>query len=388
MIIEESKRLIHVREYYFSKKLREIAAMNAQGMEVINLGIGNPDLKPDQKVIEALKDNASQATNHGYQSYKGHPELRKSISDWYKKKYKVELNPEKEVLPLIGSKEGIMHISMSFLNPGDQVLVPNPGYPAYRATALLAGAECIEYKLNEGNAYLPDLTELKQRDLSRVKIMWINYPHMPSGKVANLEAFKSLVEFAKEQKILLCHDNPYSFILNEKPLSILEIANAKECVLELNSLSKSYNMAGWRIGMLSGGADYIQTVLKFKSNMDSGMYLPLQKAAIEALSLHEQWHIEMNKVYQERKKHACAILDHLKCIYSSDDVGMFVWAKIPKQYTDAFELAENILQEAHVFITPGGIFGSEGDQYLRISLCNPVSVFQQAYTRIEKIKLK
>jgi aspartate/methionine/tyrosine aminotransferase len=310
------------------------------------------------------------------------------MANWYLEKFKVELDATKEILPLIGSKEGIMHISMSFLNPGDQVLVPNPGYPAYKATALLAGAEVVNYELKETNNYQPDIDALEALDLSKVRIMWINYPHMPTGAPPQVATFKALIQFAKRNEILLVQDNPYSFILNDQPMSILAFEGAKEVALELNSLSKSHNMAGWRIGMLSGAEAYIQTVLKFKSNMDSGMYLPLQKAAVKALSLGQDWYDGMNDVYEKRRKHVYTLMDALDCIYKTNAVGMFVWARIPTSYKDGFELSDLILNNTGVFVTPGGIFGDEGDQYIRISLCNSIEVFESAIDKINIFKSK
>jgi len=388
MIINEARRLEHIREYYFSKKLREIQEMREQGIEVINLGIGNPDLNPSEAVIQTLQASAAEKGVHGYQSYKGLPALRSAMANWYQEKFKVNLDASKEILPLIGSKEGIMHISMSFLNPGDQVLVPNPGYPAYKATTLLAGAEVISYELKEINSYQPDIDALEAMDLTKVKIMWINYPHMPTGAPPQADTFKNLIQFAKRNQILLVQDNPYSFILNDQPMSILAFEGAKEVALELNSLSKSHNMAGWRIGMLSGAAAYIQTVLKFKSNMDSGMYLPLQKAAVKALSLGQEWYDGMNKVYEERRKHVYTLMDALDCVYKTDAVGMFVWARISKAYSDGFELSDLILHDTGVFVTPGGIFGNAGDQYIRISLCNTIEVFESAINKINIFKSK
>ena len=388
MIIKEAQRLDHIREYYFSKKLREIQEMRDRGIEVINLGIGNPDLNPSKAVIETLQASAEESGVHGYQSYKGLPALRSAMANWYLEKFKVELNSTKEILPLIGSKEGIMHISMSFLNPGEQVLVPNPGYPAYEATALLAGAEVVNYELKETNNYQPDIDALEALDLSKVRIMWINYPHMPTGAPPQVATFKALIQFAKRNEILLVQDNPYSFILNDQPMSILAFEGAKEVALELNSLSKSHNMAGWRIGMLSGAEAYIQTVLKFKSNMDSGMYLPLQKAAVKALSLGQDWYDGMNDVYEKRRKHVYTLMDALDCIYKTNAVGMFVWARIPTSYKDGFELSDLILNNTGVFVTPGGIFGDEGDQYIRISLCNSIEVFESAIDKINIFKSK
>ncbi len=388
MKVRPAKRVAVTEEYYFSRKLKEIAAMKAAGHEVLNLGIGNPDQAPATAAIQQLGIESQNPKQHGYQSYIGLPLLRKAFADWYARFFAVKLNPEKEVLPLIGSKEGIMHITMSFLDPGDQVLVPNPGYPAYRATAQLAGAEIIEYALSEANGWLPDLTALAQLDLRKVKIMWVNYPHMPTGAPASKAFFEKLIAFAKEQEILVVNDNPYSFILNDQQLSLLSVDGAKEVALELNSLSKSHNMAGWRIGMLAGDAEYLQYVLRFKSNMDSGMFLPLQMAAVEALKQGEDWYEKLNAVYHKRRIIAYQLMDLLNCKYQSGQPGMFVWAKIPTDWKDAFALSDHLLEEAKVFITPGGIFGSQGDQYLRISLCSDIAILQKAMARIEKIILQ
>ena len=388
MKVRPARRVAVTEEYYFSRKLKEIAAMKAAGHEVLNLGIGNPDQAPAAAAIKQLEVESQNPKQHGYQSYIGLPLLRKAFADWYARFFAVELNPEKEILPLIGSKEGIMHITMSFLDPGDQVLVPNPGYPAYRATAQLAGAEVIEYALSEANGWLPDLEALAQKDLTKVKIMWVNYPHMPTGAPASKAFFEKLIAFAKEQEILVVNDNPYSFILNDQQLSLLSVAGAKEVALELNSLSKSHNMAGWRIGMLAGDAEYLQYVLRFKSNMDSGMFLPLQMAAVEALKQGADWYEKLNAVYHQRRIIAYQLMDLLNCKYQSGQPGMFVWAKIPADWKDAFALSDHLLQAANVFITPGGIFGSQGDQYLRISLCSDIAILQKAMSRIEQIILK
>ena len=388
MIIEEGKRLEHIKEYYFSKKLREIREMRNEGKKIINLGIGNPDLNPSEEVISTLQEEVGKEGVHGYQSYKGDPQLRAAIAKWYDLKFEVQLDPDQEVLPLMGSKEGIMHISMSFLNPGDQVLVPNPSYPAYRATALLAGATVVTYDLTEENNYQPNFEALENMDLTKVKIMWVNYPHMPTGAPPHASTFVKLIDFAKRHRILLVQDNPYSFILNEDPMSLLSFDGAKEVALELNSLSKSHNMAGWRIGMLTGAAAYIQTVLKFKSNMDSGMYLPLQKAAIKALELNQEWYDNLDKIYLERRAYVYQLMDALDCSYNTDGVGMFVWARIPKQYESSFVLSDELLYQTGVFVTPGGIFGDAGQDYIRISLCNRIEVFQEAIREIEIYKNK
>lgn len=384
MRIKTAKRVQQVREYYFSKKLKAIAEMRKQGLDIINLGIGSPDLAPAKIVIDRLQNESKKEGQHKYQSYIGAEALRAAFSDWYNKRFKVRLDPQSEILPLIGSKEGIMHIAMTFLEQGDEVLIPNPGYPAYRATALLAGATPVEYLLSEKQAWLPDLKALAKRDLSKVKIMWINYPHMPTGASANGDFFGEIIEFARKHQILIVNDNPYSFVLN-KARSLLELPGAKEVAIELNSLSKSHNMAGWRIGMMAGNNNLLQEIVKFKSNMDSGMFLPVQLAAVEALNLPDDWYESLNRVYQKRRLKVLEIMDLLDCKYDTEAGGMFVWGRIPKQFKDAYELSDHILNEAHVFLTPGGIFGSQGDQYIRISLCAQMELFEQSRKRISKI---
>ncbi len=383
MKVETADRIKQVKEYYFSKKLKEIAAMRAQGIDVINLGIGSPDLSPAQEVINRLTLESQKDGHHKYQSYIGVASLRQAFGDWYQKHFSVKLDPIDEILPLIGSKEGIMHISMTFLQEGDEVLIPNPGYPAYRATALLSGGEPKDYLLSEENGWLPDLEAIEKQDLSKVKLMWVNYPHMPTGANANPSFYKALIDFAKRNNILLVNDNPYSFVLN-KPLSIFSVNGAKEVALELNSLSKSHNMAGWRIGMLGGRSDLLKEILKFKSNMDSGMFLPAQFAAEQALGLDENWYADLNKEYKHRKKIVLEIMDLLNCTYQKEAGGMFVWGRIPEQYKDAYELSDLILNHAQVFLTPGGIFGSQGNQYIRISLCAKEEVFETALNKIKK----
>lgn len=385
MIIKTASRIEKVEEYYFSRKLREIAEMIAQGIPIINLGIGSPDLSPPQSVIEALNSSSQQPQSAGYQSYRGIKELRIAFAKKYQKQYGVSLDSDTEILPLMGSKEGIMHLSMAFLEPGDEVLVPNPGYPAYAAAAKLAGAKVLEYPLMAANNWLPDMNFLKMFSLRRVKMMWLNYPHMPTGASLNKKQMKALVDFAKAENILLCHDNPYSFILNDNPTSILSVEGAKEVAVELNSLSKSHNMAGFRVGMMAGQKDYVDAVLRFKSNMDSGMYLPIQKAAIAALNMGADWYQELNDTYRKRRKIAWQIMDALNCDYSKDSVGMFIWAKIPEGELDAISLSEKILKEHHIFITPGNVFGTMGSRYLRISLTSSEIVLAQALQRILKV---
>lgn len=382
MVITPASRLGDVKEYYFSRKLREIAQMRAEGKEVLNLGIGSPDLPPDRRVIDTLIDKVNYNDVHGYQSYMGLPELRQAFADWYQKWFDTQLNPDDEILPLIGSKEGLMHIAMAFLQEGDEVLVPNPGYPAYRAVSNLAGASVREYKLSSQDGWLPPINALDQQDLSKVKIMWVNYPNMPTGTPTNKRIMTELVEFAHRHKILLVNDNPYAFILNQQQHSILTIPGAKEVALELNSLSKAHNMAGWRIGMLAGREDYIKVILRFKSNMDSGMFKPLQLAAVEALKSPVSWYESLNKVYEERRQIVYQLLDKLECRYDARQVGMFVWAKVPDRYTSGFELSDEVLYNAHVFITPGGIFGSQGDNYVRVSLCSKRTIFEEAMRRV------
>lgn len=383
MNIELANRLDGIGEYYFSKKLAEIADLNKQGKTVINLGIGSPDLPPHPDVIKTLEEESAKPNVHAYQSYKGAEPLRKAFSDWYKKWYGVELNPATEILPLIGSKEGIMHICMTYLNEGDEALIPNPGYPTYRSAVQLAGGKCVEYKLKEENNWEIDFDELEKMDLGKIKLMWVNYPQMPTGQLPTKKLFENIVAFGKKNNILICHDNPYSFILNENPTSLLSIDGAKDVVIELNSLSKSHNMAGWRVGVISAAKERIDEILRFKSNMDSGMFLPLQLAATKALTLGKDWYDQVNAVYKTRRNKAYELLDLIGCTYSEDQAGMFLWARIPNQYKDAFELSDEILYNSRVFITPGGIFGSEGNNFLRVSLCAKEEVFENAIQRIK-----
>ncbi|HMR19009.1 MAG TPA: aminotransferase class I/II-fold pyridoxal phosphate-dependent enzyme [Sphingobacterium sp.] len=384
MNIQVASRLQHTEEYYFSKKLREIDELNKAGKNIINLGIGSPDLPPHPDVIQVLSEQASSARTHGYQSYKGSSVLRQAMADWYQQHYQVSLNPNTEVLPLIGSKEGIVHICMTYLEEGDEVLIPNPGYPAYSSAVRISGASIVPYTLREENAWLPDLAELEKSDLSKVKMMWINYPHMPTGALANRPFFEQIIAFGKKHNILICHDNPYSFILNEHPESILSVPGALDVAIELNSLSKSSNMAGWRIGMLMAHEDRINEILRFKSNMDSGMFLPLQLAAATALRLDKSWYSELNEEYRKRRTSVYQLLDLLDCSYQTDQVGLFVWARIPERFADCYAVCDEVLYRADVFITPGGIFGSAGNQYIRISLCANVAVFEQAIDRIKQ----
>jgi aspartate/methionine/tyrosine aminotransferase len=386
-MIPTAQRLEGIGEYYFSQKLREIDELNKQGKAVINLGIGSPDLPPHPDVIKVLHEESAKSNTHAYQSYKGSPILRNAVADWYKRWYSVELNADTEILPLIGSKEGIMHICMTYLDAGDEVLVPNPGYPTYRSAVKLAGGLCVDYELLEKNNYAPDLEKLSNHN-GRVKLMFVNYPHMPTGQLPSKDIFERLVNWARENKVLIVHDNPYSFILNEEPSSLLSVKGAKEVVLELNSLSKSQNMAGWRVGVLCGAKERIDEVLRFKSNMDSGMFLPVQLAAAKALSLGKDWYDSVNSVYAVRREKVFELLDLLNCTYSKQQVGMFVWAKAPGQYKSGFELSDEILYKANVFITPGGIFGNAGDGYVRVSLCSPVERFEESIKRIKELRAK
>jgi LL-diaminopimelate aminotransferase len=384
MNITPASRMNLVQEYYFSTKLKQIAEMRNSGIDVLNLGIGSPDLPPSASTIEALANTAQNPKNHAYQSYVGIPALREGMASFYQNAYGVDLNSFNEILPLIGSKEGIMHISMAYLEAGDEVLVPNPGYPTYRAASLLTGATVVDYDLSEANGWLPDLVELAKKDLSKVKLMWVNYPHMPTGAKATRGFFEELRDFALAHNILIVNDNPYSFILNDDPQSILSVEGMKEVALELNSLSKSHNMAGWRIGMLAGKAEFINPVLRFKSNMDSGMFLPLQMAAVQALQNDKSWFEELNNTYRIRQQKVFEMMELLDCQYDKKQTGMFVWAKIPSKYKTGYELSDEILEKSGVFITPGGIFGTAGDGYIRTSLCAEVSVFEAAILRMRK----
>jgi hypothetical protein len=385
MNIQPANRLKSVTEYYFSAKLREVSEMNAAGKNVINLGIGNPDLPPSKATIEALCNEAQKHNVHGYQSYIGIPELRKGFADWYQKWYHVKLNPQTEIQPLIGSKEGILHITLAFVNPGESVLVPNPGYPTYTSASSLCEAKIISYDLDENNSWEPDFDALEKMDLSNVKLMWVNYPNMPTGAKASLELFEKLVAFGKKHNIVICNDNPYSFILNDEKLSILSVEGAKDCCIEMNSMSKAHNMAGWRMAMLATNAEFIQWILKVKSNVDSGMFRPMMVAAVAALQNSEEWHDEMNRVYIKRRVLARQIMDELNCTYDINQVGMFIWARIPDDYKDSGELADKILYGKNVFITPGFIFGSKGTRYVRISLCCPENTLLEALNRIKLI---
>lgn len=386
MNIKPAERLNSISEYYFSTKLKEVAEMNAKGMNVISLGIGSPDLPPSKETVEALSKSALEPNAHGYMPYVGIPELRKAFADWYKKWFKVELNPANELQPLIGSKEGILHISLAFLNPGDGVLVPNPGYPTYSSVSNLVQAKVLTYDLDENNNWQPDFDALEQMDLSGVKLMWVNYPNMPTGASATPELFEKLVAFGKKRSIVICNDNPYSFILNENRLSILQVEGAKDICIELNSMSKSHNMPGWRMGVLASNAEFVQWVLKVKSNIDSGQFKPMQVAAIAALNNSEEWHREMNiNLYKHRRHLAEEIMTVLGCTFDETQVGMFLWGKIPSTYADSGELADKVLYEAKVFITPGFIFGDKGNQYIRLSLCANDNMLSEALERVKQL---
>lgn len=386
MEIQVAGRLRGTEEYYFSRKLAEIEQMNRTGDKVINLGIGSPDLPPSPEVIAVLVQEAGKSGNHAYQSYRGSPVLREAITAWYQRHYEVLLDPEKEILPLMGSKEGIMHVCMTYLEEGTEALIPNPGYPTYASAVRLSGATAVSYELSAAEGWLPDLDRLSGQVTERTRLMWLNYPHMPTGAKASKGFFEELVAFAKEHQILLCHDNPYSFILNDEPLSLLSVNGAKEVAIELNSLSKSSNMAGWRVGMLAGAADRITEILRFKSNMDSGMFLPVQLAAAKALSLSSDWYDALNETYASRKKMAESILARLGCDFEPDQSGLFVWARVPDHYASGYALSDEVLQRARVFLTPGGIFGSSGNAYVRISLCANTDTFKSALERLSNME--
>jgi len=380
-MIAKANRLEQVKEYYFSTKLREVRQLKAEGKPILNIGIGSPDLEPPIAVSRAMQNAMEQNHIHGYQSYQGLPELRNTIADFYYQHYNVTINPENEILPLMGSKEGIMHISMAFLNAGDEVLIPNPGYPTYTSVTKLVGAVPIFYDLIEDNNWFPDLEAIAKTDLSNVKIMWINYPHMPTGSKPTKKIFEELITFAKQHQILIVNDNPYSFILNDTPKSILEIEGAKDVALELNSLSKIFNMAGWRVGMVAGSARHITTVLQVKSNMDSGMFYGIQQGAIAALQSDMNWFTNLNTVYRKRRVIAWKIADILKCTYDKNTAGLFVWAKLPVGNTSE-KIADKLLYTHNVFLAPGIIFGTNGEGYIRISLCVSEEILQEVLTRV------
>jgi LL-diaminopimelate aminotransferase len=381
-----SNRLNQIEEYYFSHKLKEVKKLQMEGKPIINMGIGSPDLPPHPSVIEALCKTAADKNAHGYQNYQGIPELRKSFSDFYFDFYGVSLNPENEILPLIGSKEGILHVSMAFLNEGDYVLIPDPGYPTYSSVCKMLGVNIIYYQLSEENNWYPDFNALKKLDLSQVKIMWMNYPHMPTGAKAKMSLFEEAINFAKEHEFLLVHDNPYSFILEESPKSIFQVSGAKEIALELNSLSKTANMAGWRVGCVTGNSVFIQAITKVKSNVDSGMFLGIQNAAISALKLDRQWYISLNKIYQKRRDLLWEFAAKLNLQFSKDTSGMFLWAKLPSGI-NCREFVDRLLYEKHIFLTPGDIFGIQGEGWVRLSLCVKDQEIKEAIERIDNFKL-
>lgn len=383
--ITPADRVGSVQEYYFSKKLKEVAEMNAAGKNVISLGVGSPDLPPSEQTVQALCEDARKADAHGYQPYVGIQALREGFADWYRRWYQVDLDPKTEIQPLIGSKEGILHISMAFLNPGDGVLVPNPGYPTYSSVSKLVGANLIHYELKEESGWQPDFEALEKTDLSGVKLMWTNYPNMPTGANASLELYEKIVDFGRRHNIVICNDNPYSFILNDHPLSILNVPGAKDICIELNSMSKAHNMPGWRMGMLASNAQFVQWILKVKSNIDSGQFRPMQKAAVEALKAPKEWYDGMNRTYRSRRDLAGQIMHTLGCTYDENQVGMFLWGKIPDGAESSEAVANRVLYEANVFITPGFIFGSGGERYIRISLCCKNETLQEALNRIKNI---
>ncbi len=382
MKVKPALRTESVSEYYFSAKLRQIDKMRKEGADVINLGIGSPDQPPSENTIARLASEAARPDVHGYQSYIGAPALRKAFSDWYLRYFNVTLDPESEILPLIGSKEGIMHISMAFVDPGDEVLIPNPGYPTYSSVTKLTGGKVRYYDLVESRGWEPDFESLEDEDTEKVKLMWINYPHMPTGTRGSMKMLEKFAGFALRKNILIVNDNPYSFILNNEHNSLLAVTGSGDVALELNSLSKSHNMAGWRIGMLAGNSEYLRSVIKVKSNMDSGMFLPMQLAAAEALGNPGSWYEDVNRKYSARRKLAGSIMDLLSCRYESDQVGLFLWGRLPQQETTCEDFVEEILVNTHVFVTPGFIFGSNGDRYIRISLCATEKRLEEAAERI------
>lgn len=384
--IQPAERLGHVSEYYFSRKLKEVARLNAEGKDIISLAIGSPDMPPSEQTVAKLCEVARQPGAHGYQPTMGTPELRRAMAGFYRRWYGVELDPETEILPLIGSKEGILHVTLAFVNPGDEVLVPNPGYPTYTSLSKILGAKVVNYDLNEADGWQPDFDSLERMDLSRVRLMWTNYPNMPTGGNARMQTYERLVRFAREHSIVVVNDNPYSFILNDHPMSLLQVPGAKECCIEFNSMSKSHNMPGWRVGQCSSNATFISWILKVKSNIDSGTFRGIQLAAAEAYANDAEWHRQANvETYRRRRVYAEKIMAALGCTFDSSQVGMFLWGRIPDVYQDAEELTEMVLHEARVFITPGFIFGSNGRRYIRISLCAKDEKLQEALCRIEQM---
>ena len=383
--IKPADRLSKVAEYYFSRKLKEIDRLNAEGKDIISLAIGSPDMPPSKATVDKLCEVAHQAEAHGYQPTSGTPELKKAMAGFYKRWYGVDIDPQAEIQPLIGSKEGILHITLAFVNPGDKVLVPNPGYPTYTSLSKILGAEVVNYNLCENDGWQPDFEELENTDLTDVRLMWTNYPNMPTGAPARMETYRKLVSFARRHNIVVVNDNPYSLILNEKPLSLLQAEGAKDCCIELNSMSKSHNMPGWRVGMCVSNRQFIQWILKIKSNIDSGTFRGIQLAAAEAYNNSDEWHREANmETYGRRRRLAEAIMQELGCEYGGEQVGMFLWGKIPDRYATAEELTEKVLHDARVFITPGFIFGSNGERYIRISLCAKDEKMEEALKRIKE----
>ena len=387
--IKPAERLSLVQEYYFSRKLKEVAQMNAEGKDIISLAIGSPDMPPSQKTIDRLCEVAQQPSAHGYQPTMGTPELRQAMARFYKRFYGVTLDPATEIQPLIGSKEGILHTTLAFVNPGDEVLVPNPGYPTYTSLSKILGAKVVNYDLREDQQWQPDFEQLETMDLSRVKLMWTNYPNMPTGGPALMKTYERLVDFARRHNIVVVNDNPYSFIINEHPISLLQVPGAKDCCIEFNSMSKSHNMPGWRVGLCASNAQFISWILKVKSNIDSGTFRGIQLAAAEAYDNSDEWHREANiNTYRRRRVIAEEIMRVLGCQYDPEQVGMFLWGKIPERYADAEQLTERVLHEARVFITPGFIFGSNGKRYIRISLCAKDEKMKEALERVKALSVE
>ena len=385
--IKPANRLSAVAEYYFSRKLKEVAGLNAEGKDIISLAIGSPDMPPSRQTIDKLCEVARQDDAHGYQPTMGTPELRRAMAGFYKRWFGVDLNPDTEIQPLIGSKEGILHVTLAFVNPGDKVLVPNPGYPTYTSLSKILGAEVVNYNLREDDGWQPDFDELESMDLTGVRLMWTNYPNMPTGAPARMETYEKLVSFARRHSIVVVNDNPYSFILNENPVSLLQVPGAKDCCIEFNSMSKSHNMPGWRVGMCASNSTFIQWILKIKSNIDSGTFRGIQIAAAEAYNNSDAWHRQANiETYRGRRKLAEMIMRELGCTFDENQAGMFLWGKIPSEYADAEELTEKVLHEARVFITPGFIFGSNGERYIRVSLCAKDAKMEEALERIKAMK--
>ncbi len=386
--IVPADRVQEIQEYYFSKKLKEVAKLNAAGADIISLGIGGPDRPPHHDVIATLAEEAAKPGNHSYQPYVGIADLRQAMADWYKRWYGVELDPNTEIQPLIGSKEGILHVSLAFLNPGDGVLVPNPGYPTYTSVSKLAQADIYTYDLTEENGWMPDFNALEKLPLDKIKLMWINYPHMPTGTPATIELFEKIVDFGKRHNIVIAHDNPYSFILNDNPMSLLKVDGAKDIAIEMNSMSKSHNMAGWRIGLLASNPVFINWILKVKSNIDSGQFKPMMLAAVKGYELGKEWYDEVNATYASRRKIAEKIMEALGCRFDTNQKGLFLWGRIPDDVESSEALADKVLYDARVFITPGFIFGSNGNRYIRVSLCATEENMLRALVRINEMNSK